>query len=55
MQNVYPFFKISPIYAWKITPLSWFREFAPNFEKSTVFLAKVGTSMVYVLIEIGGE
>ena len=26
-----PFFKISPIYAWKITPFSWFREFAPTF------------------------
>ena len=28
-----PFFKISPIYAWKkITPFSWFREFAPTFD-----------------------
>ena len=29
-----PLFKISPIYAWKITPFSWLREFAPSFEKS---------------------
>ena len=28
-----PFFKISSIYAWKITLFSWFREFAPTYEK----------------------
>ena len=27
-----PFFKISPIYALKITTFSWFREFLPTFE-----------------------
>ena len=28
-----PFFKIFPIYAWKITLFSWIREFAPTLEK----------------------
>ena len=40
-----PFYNISPIYAWKITPSSWFREFAPTFEKNTPFFAKVGTGV----------
>ena len=29
-----PLFKFSPIYVWKITPFSWFREFAPTCEKN---------------------
>ena len=31
--KMFTLFKISPIYAWKITPFSWVREFAPTFEK----------------------
>ena len=30
-----PIFKIWRIYAWQITIFSWFREFAPPFEKNT--------------------
>ena len=48
-----PLFKISLIYAWNITPFSWFREFAPTW-KITSFFAKVGASMVYIFIGSGG-
>ena len=30
---MFTLFQNSPIYAWKITPFSWFREFVPTFEK----------------------
>ena len=50
----FPFFKMSPIYVWKITSFSWFREFAPTFKNLTPFFAKVGTSVIYVLIVRGG-
>ena len=46
-----PFFKISLIYASK-WPL--FLDFAPTVEKLPLFFAKVGTSVVYVLIGSGG-
>ena len=43
-----PLFKISPIYAWKMTPFSWFREFVPAFEKLPLSSRKwVYTSVVY--------
>ena len=35
-----PFFKIFPIYAWKITPFSWIREFAPTLEKIPLYSRK---------------
>ena len=33
MQNVYPFSKFRRFMPAKFTPISWFREFAPTFEK----------------------
>ena len=56
MQKMFTFFVISPIYAWKITPFSWFREFAPTFEKLPLSSSRkwVGTSVVYVLVGSGG-
>ena len=39
----FPSFKISPIYAWKITHFSWFRAY---LWKITPFSAKVGTRVV---------
>ena len=41
----------SRTHAWKITPFSWFREFAPPIEKNAPFFAKMGTGVVYVLVE----
>ena len=35
--NISPIFKISRTYAWKMTPLSWFREFAPPIQKIPPF------------------
>ena len=40
-----PLFKISLIYAWKITHFSWFRQFVLPNEKNAPFFAKIGTSM----------
>ena len=53
MQNL-PFFKISRTHACKITPFSWFREFAPPIAKIPHFLAKMGNSVVYVWSGVGG-
>ena len=52
--KILPLFKISQTHAWKMTPFSWFREFAPPKGKNSPFLAKMGTSMVYVLVGSGG-
>ena len=41
------------MYARKMTPFSWFLEFAPPFENKNVF-AKMGTSMAYALTGGGG-
>ena len=38
--KMFTLFVFSPIYAWKITPLSWFHEFAPTFEKIPLSLRK---------------
>ena len=35
--QILPFFKISRTHAWKMTPFSWFREFAPLIEKRPFF------------------
>ena len=40
-----PPFKISWAYAWKVTPFSWFREFAPPIEKMSLLFAKMGTNI----------
>ena len=48
-----PLFNISPIYAWKITPISRFRE-AYVWKLPGFFFAKMGTSMVYILVGSGG-
>ena len=48
------FFKFSRTQACKMTPFSWFREFAPLIKKNTPFFAKMGTSVVCVLVGSGG-
>ena len=37
MQNFYPFLKFHGFIPEKNTPFSWFREFAPPFEKYSFF------------------
>ena len=47
--QILPFFKISRTQVCKMTPFSWFHEFAPPIEKIP-FFAKMGRSVVYVLV-----
>ena len=48
MEN-FTLFKFSRTHAWKMTPLSGFREFAPPIEKYS-FFAKMGKSVIYTLV-----
>ena len=46
--KILTFFKISRTHGCKMTPFYWFR--APPMENNTPFFAKMGTSVVYVLV-----
>ena len=52
--KILPFFEILQTHVCKMIPFYWFREFAPPIEKNTPFFAKMGTSVVYVLVGSGG-
>ena len=53
--KILPFLKISRTHACRITPFSWFREFAPPLKKYPLLFSKMGTSVVYVLVGSGGR
>ena len=52
--KVFPFFKISPTHACKMTPFFLISRIRASYWKNTPFFAKMGTSEAYVLVRSGG-